>query len=219
MSLQDEMLRGDGTMSDEFLESWENRQNSIVIFAGVFDPVHNGHLSAAKKALHYGDKVVFLPERVPQHKHGTTAYEHRLNMLRNATEDISEFSVLDYPNDHHWVIETFEWLKLQFPGRKFVWLIGSDVEEHIASWPGSDKLASLGVEMIAVISRDYEIKEYLKVVHGVNVQHIHRPMQKDEKVSSTRIRQNVKNAQSDLPSRVYEYIKAHKLYSIESSST
>ncbi len=139
--LQDKMLRRYGFVKmDDFLESWENRQKSIIVFAGVFDPVHNGHLSAAKEALHYGSKVVFLPERVPQHKHGTTKYEHRLNMLRIATEDNGDFDVLDYPNDHHWVVETFEWLQKQYPGSKFVWLIGQDVEGNISSWPGIEKL-------------------------------------------------------------------------------
>jgi nicotinate-nucleotide adenylyltransferase len=203
----------------DFLEGWENRQNSIIVFAGVFDPVHNGHLSAAEKALYYGSQVVFLPERVPQHKHSATAYEYRLNMLRIATEDNDDFVVLDYPNDHHWVVETFEWLKLQYPGKKFVWLIGNDVEEHISAWPGSEKLKELGVELVLVMKRDYKQVVYLEEIHGVPVRHLNRVFQEDEQVNSTQIRLDVEQKRHDIPEKVYDYIKSNNLYSFESSST
>jgi nicotinate-nucleotide adenylyltransferase len=203
----------------DFLEGWENRHNSIIVFAGVFDPVHNGHLSAAEKALYYGSQVVFLPERVPQHKHSATAYEYRLNMLRIATEDNDDFVVLDYPKDHHWVIETFEWLQKQYPGKKFVWLIGSDVEEHIGAWPGSERLEKLGVELVLVVKREHEQTVHLKDIHGVPVHHLHRVFQKDEQINSTQIRNSTAQRKNEVPPKVYAYIKTQKLYSLESSST
>ena len=203
----------------DFLEGWENRQNSIIVFAGVFDPVHNGHLSAAKKALHYGSKVVFLPERVPQHKHGATAYKHRLNMLRIATEDNSDFVVLDYPKEHHWVVETFEWLQKQYPGANFVWLVGQDVEGSMSSWPGIEKLKELSVEKIIVMGREHKFSTYLDDLEGVPVIHVHRPLQADYKVSSSRIRVNLALYTGDIPIGVLDYITKNRLYSFESSST
>lgn len=205
-------------MNNDFLDDWTEKKNSIVVFAGVFDPVHNGHLSAAHAALHYGSEVVFLAERIPQHKHGTTAYQHRLNMLSIATEDTPEFTVLDYPRDNQWVRETFEWLTMQYPGKSFVWLVGNDVAPLIASWPDSDKLAELNVSKIAVIKRQGLDELRVEKIHDVPVIHRVRPMSKDEDISSTLIRNDIGNTKDRVPVGVYSYIQEHNLYSLDSES-
>ncbi len=212
------MLRRYGTvMANDFLKSWGGRQGSIVVFAGVFDPVHNGHLSAARKALYYGSRVVFLPERVPQHKHGATPYQHRLNMLRIAVKDEPSLEVVDYPANNHWVVETFTWLTEKFPNNSFVWLIGQDVEGGIASWKDIDKLHDIGVKKIVVMGRDHDFSVYLEELHGVDVVHTHRPLRQDYELNSTRIRKDIHHYAEDVPKAVYEYIKENGLYSADSA--
>lgn len=205
-------------MSD-FLNSWEEKKNTLVVFAGVFDPVHNGHLSAAHAALHYGDKVLFMPERAPQHKHGTAAYDKRLNMLRLATASNSDFVVVDYPEDHHWVVDTFKWLKNKYPSKKFVWLVGSDVAPLMEDWPGIEQLKELGVTTVLVMKREGGDSERVEKVGDVPTRQLLRPMGRDEKVGSSLIRAHVQKHKKLLPAEVYAYILENKLYSFDVSSS
>lgn len=198
--------------STKFIDTWEGRHNSIIVFAGVFDPVHSGHISAAKKALHYGSKVVFMPERVPQHKHSATGYQHRLNMLRIATQQESDIEVVDYPEDHHWIIESFQWIKKENPNKDIVWLVGNDVSPKIESWKGVDRLRDLGVKLILVVMREGNETERQEVIAGVPVINLVRPMGLDMKTNSSFIRQNISLSKDNLLPEVYEYIRQNNLY-------
>jgi nicotinate-nucleotide adenylyltransferase len=203
----------------EFLNSWNNMQNSIVVFAGVFDPVHNGHISAAERALHFGSQVLFMPERVPQHKHSATAYKHRLTMLRKATAKNKAFSVIDYPKDHHWIADTFQWLKKKYPNKSFIWMVGSDVAPLMHEWQGIDKLESLGVSRILIVKREGNDIDHFKEIGSTAVTYIHRPIQKHENLSSTAIRADVKRCRKQVNALVYSYIKEHRLYSFADSAS
>ena len=57
-----------------------------IIFGGSFDPVHNGHIKLAKKALEVvsADRVVFMIAKNPRWKSKRTDDEHRFNMLNIA---------------------------------------------------------------------------------------------------------------------------------------
>jgi nicotinate-nucleotide adenylyltransferase len=208
-------------VSNEFIKGWNDKINRVVVFAGVFDPVHEGHISAANDALHYGSEVVFLPERVPQHKHQATGYKHRLEMLEIATKQQKNISVLDYPDEKQFIENTFLWLNAKYPDRSFVWLIGSDVLPQISSWPGSEKLHDLGVKDILVFARgdddfmDLEIKEIggAKVIYKFRK----RRMQNHRNLSSTYILDDLQHRQSALPDGVYDYIKQNNLYNVADS--
>ncbi len=200
-----------------FLDSWKKKYEAVIVFAGVFDPVHKGHISAAEAALKkYGSKVVFLPERTPQHKHGTTGYTHRLNMLRIATSDNPQFQVLDYPEDQQMIKETFEWVQDQLPGRSLIWLVGSDVLPLIEQWPNSDKLHDYGVDALVAVQRTTNTD--IRKVHGTDVYVSRRRRKKHEHLSSSFIRENLKQRSSALPDGVYDYIVKNQLYSFEPAS-
>ena len=206
-------------LKSDFLRTWKNKHDAIIVFAGVFDPIHVGHISAAKDALRYGSRVVFMPERVPQHKHGATPFKHRCNMIRAALSDQPNMELIDtYPHDHHWVEETFSWLNTQYPNTKFIWLIGQDVEEHIANWNGVDKLKELSVPFLLVMGREHTSHEYLEELHGIPVIHTHRPLHRDYLVSSTEFRDNPEKNRHLVPESVLQYCVDHNLYSSEDAS-
>jgi nicotinate (nicotinamide) nucleotide adenylyltransferase len=208
-------------VSSEFLESWEDKNNRVIVFAGVFDPVHKGHISAAQDALQNGREVVFLPERAPQHKHQATEYKHRLEMLKIATKSQKNISVLDYPFEKQFIEETFSWLKTKYPDRSFTWLIGSDVLEHIPSWSGSEKLSKLGVKEILVYAReDYNFSvSKIKEIGGAKI--VFNPRKRSMKnhsvISSSYILEDIKHRQSALADGVYDYIKENSLYNAPAS--
>ena len=57
----------------------------IGILGGSFNPLHNSHLLAAKKAMNTLklDELIFLPNNSPPHKKFSSLalYKHRYNML------------------------------------------------------------------------------------------------------------------------------------------
>ena len=57
---------------------------NIALFGGTFDPIHAGHLRAAKVAAHKFrlGKILFVPSGNPPHKRGDrlTPFAHRFAM-------------------------------------------------------------------------------------------------------------------------------------------
>ena len=76
------------------------KRGRVGLFGGSFDPVHNGHLAAARRAREAGglDEVVFIPAAASPLKVGRMVAPDadRLAMLRLAIADESAFSVSDY---------------------------------------------------------------------------------------------------------------------------
>lgn len=194
---------------NEFLKSWQRKQKRIIVFGGIFDPVHKGHLQAAKEALRFGYAVYFAPERAPWHKHGSTHYKHRLAMLNVATEAYNNISVLDYPHDQQMIKPFFGWVQEQFPDTPISWLVGSDVAPYIADWEGAEHLPSLGVDELLVAGRKNQAFGSVNLVSGV---HIRKIKTRNHHMSSSYIRADIASRHTSLPPKVAEYIQKHALY-------
>lgn len=129
----------------------------IAFFGGTFDPVHEGHLDVASKAVEKLnlDRVIFIPCRRSPHKSEApgASDQERLAMLKLATADLPWVLVDDYelkkpPPSYTW--ETMEFFKTRFPAdaRRFL-LIGYDQWESLPRWNNIEKLAR-EVEFIVV---------------------------------------------------------------------
>jgi nicotinate (nicotinamide) nucleotide adenylyltransferase len=207
-------------MSD-FLYGWQKKYDRIAVLAGVFDPVHIGHLSAAKQAMNYARKVLIAPEKVPMHKHGRTSFEHRKAMIEIATGDDPDISVVSYPEDQQYIEPFFTWLRDQYPAEGYVWIVGSDVVSLIESWPGAEKLKDLGVVEIRYFERKGhgEVLVLKRNIAGIPV---HRAIRKNsyrqkdthQIINSTMIRKDLLQLKQQLPDGVFDYIKNHKLYDL-----
>ena len=83
----------------------------MAIFGGTFDPVHNGHIEAARKVcgLFALDELIFVPACVPPHKRnaGITSAFHRFAMLALATNDEPRWrvSTIEFFRQRHGVRE------------------------------------------------------------------------------------------------------------------
>ncbi len=129
----------------------------IAFFGGTFDPVHEGHLEIAKKAVDQLklDQILFIPCRRSPHKtEDPGASDHdRLHMLQLATAEIPWAKVDDYelekpPPSFTW--ETVRHFQSQLPSQtRLFLLIGFDQWEALPRWKNIEILAQ-DVEFIVV---------------------------------------------------------------------
>jgi nicotinate-nucleotide adenylyltransferase len=121
----------------------------IGLYGGSFDPIHLGHLLAARAALEeIGlDKVCFLPAARSPFKQGAppTAGPLRLRMLRLALAGNPMFEVDSLEIDRGGVsysIDTLRDYAGRFPGAEFHFLIGADHVRQLPEWHEAAELAA-----------------------------------------------------------------------------
>lgn len=197
----------------------------IGIFAGTFDPVHDGHLAFAEEALKQGlKKIMFLPEPRPRRKQGIRALEHRVAMVQLAIADKPRYGAILLEQARFTAHETLPVLRARFPGYKIVLLFGDDVISHIAHWPHVEALSASAELLIA--SRHENTSSLQATLHTLEqTRHlkfsytiVHPAM---EHVASSAIRLRLKRGQpvSGLPEAVADYINRYKLYASGASSS
>lgn len=176
----------------------------IGIFAGTFDPVHNGHIAFANAAIEKCglSKVIFLPERQPRYKTAVTAFKHRLAMLETVVATQPLFEVLPLPDRYFTVSAT--WLKLQkrYSGNELALLIGADTAAHISLWPDS-KLLYASATFIVGARKNVQMLQLSARTCFVATEY--------DYVSSSDIRSGVHN---NIPPSIFAYMQRHKLYAV-----
>jgi len=200
----------------------------IGIYAGSFDPIHNGHLAFAQTALDGGiEKVMFLVEPQPWRKQGVKALEHRIAMVRLAIAKNSKLGVIVAERAKVTVHETLPALQARFKGCELVLLFGDDVvsymAEHVAAWPHIEDLVNSASLIIASrrLTQPAVAKQlaFLKSEYGLPFRYdFVNPDMGD--VSSSEIRLAIKKGQStsSLPSVVADYIREKGLYASSADS-
>jgi nicotinate-nucleotide adenylyltransferase len=114
----------------------------IGIYAGTFDPIHAGHIAFALQAIEQAnlDEVVIMPERRPRFKDGSEHYGHRIAMAKWAIRPHKKLSLLETVDAHFTVKKTLPQLRSIFKGSELIFLVGSDVAEHIPDWYDANSL-------------------------------------------------------------------------------
>ena len=114
--------------------------NPIGIFGGTFDPIHYGHLRTAfelTEALRLSE-LRFMPCGVPPHREVSVAStEHRLAMVRVATEAQHGFVVADRETRREgpsYSVDTLSELRAEFPDRSLCLIVGMDVFLGLPKW-------------------------------------------------------------------------------------
>jgi len=133
----------------------------IALFGGTFDPIHSGHLRAARAAARKFrlDRILFVPSGNPPHKveDGLTPFAHRYAMVALATAREPKFvpSLLESPTPDgrlHYSIDTVRATKRQLRKTdQLFFLIGADAFLDIPQWRDFRRL--LGLTNFIVVSR------------------------------------------------------------------
>ena len=190
----------------------------IGIYAGTFDPIHNGHVAFANAALDAGlEKVMFVVEPRPRRKQGVRALEHRLAMVQLAIKDNPKLGTIILEQARFTPHETLPLLQNRFKGYELVLLFGEDVIGHIAHWPHIEELVSSVSLMVAARQGDNvmltEMFNTLQTTRNLAFRYSFVDPQCPN-ISSSNIRVQLKQRKqpSDIPIVVWEYIRSHRLY-------
>ncbi len=120
----------------------------IGVMGGTFDPIHHGHLVAAREVGHFFglDAVIFVPTGRPCQKNGrkVSPAEDRYLMTVIATASNPRFSVsrvdIDRPGETY-TIDTLRDLRAQRgQDAEFFFITGADALAKMISWRDADEL-------------------------------------------------------------------------------
>lgn len=196
----------------------------VGIMGGTFDPVHDGHLIAARQVADALDleQILFSPVSLPWHKtaEGLSSAEDRIAMLNLALEGIPDFSVVTVDVDRGgdtYTIDTLsdlaEEAAVESPGVEFEWFFigGADAIAGLAGWKEPERLLQRA-HFIAVTRPGFDfIRPEI-----VGAERIHALAIDAADISSTRVREAAAEGASLrglVPASVEEYIHDHGLYS------
>lgn len=189
----------------------------IGIFGGSFDPIHYGHLEVAEAAMDLMrlKKVLFIPTyHSPFNTNSSVATCHqRLMMLELALRFYPYFEYLDWEIQRQgmsYTIDTIEELKREFPEYQFLLILTTELYQNLHKWERAQELVDQ-VELIVVNRAGFEYKE----PKGLERIHAHKIISKENPITSTDIRNRIKEGRSIdrmLPEATINYITINNIY-------
>ena len=189
----------------------------IGLYFGTFNPIHVGHLIIANHMAENSDLeqiwMVVTPHNPLKKKSTLLDDYHRLQMVFLATEDFPKIKPSDIefklpqPN---YTVNTLAHLQEKFPQHEFALIMGEDNLNSLQKWKNYE-----------VILQNHSIYVYPRLNSGeidsqfINHSKIHRVGAPVIELSSTFIRESIKNNKNVvpmLPHKVWEYIDHNLFY-------
>lgn len=125
-------------------------QKTIGLLFGSFNPVHTGHLVIADHFVQYTDIECIWFVLSPQNPFKTNEemldQDKRLELLELAIEGNEHFEACDIElkmGTPSYTILTIKKLQADFPGHRFILIIGSDNLDDFDKWKDYEELLSL----------------------------------------------------------------------------
>ncbi len=179
------------------------------IYSGTFDPIHRGHLALARLAYEQGklSKVVILMDKKPRRKTGVTELTHRQEICKLVADENEWLEVKLLDEDEFTISETLPKLQKLY-GKDLVFIMGSDVFEHLAQWQNYQKLTESSKFIIGLRGHDESHIEDVSLETGAEFMVIKNLPE----ISSSKIREDFKKYQTDITNPAANYIKQNKLY-------
>lgn len=195
----------------------------IGIYGGSFDPVHNGHINAAKSFMEELslDKIIIVPAYCSPFKKGlaVTPSQHRLNMCNIAFGGLSDFEVSDIEikrEDEGYMSDTVAQIREQYPDAELFLLLGSDQLLIFQKWHAWSKITDEAAVAAAARTWDDDaaMEAAAAVLRSYGAEVIIVPIDVKE-LSSTDVREAVRRGDdisAMVPPGVAEYIWDNYLY-------
>jgi len=189
----------------------------VGLYFGTFNPIHIGHLIIANHMAEYSDLdqiwMVVTPHNPHKKKSSLLDDHHRLQMVFLATEDYPKIKPSDIefklPQPNYTVL-TLAHLQDKYPQHEFSLIMGEDNLNSLHKWKNYE-----------VILQNHHIYVYPRVNDLIidpeilAHPHIHRVDAPVMEISSTFIRESIKegkNAMPLLPHKVWQYVEHNLFY-------
>lgn len=196
----------------------------IGIYAGTFDPIHEGHIAFAEGAIKQAglERVVIVAEKSPYRKQPHASWDHRQAMIERATEDIAsvdhDYQFANQLAHQHTMNNMLTVAKQHYGSDTEIWfLVGSDIFEHIARWEEVVGAEQYGGFVVA-LKHDHTnqwLKQKLESIKNggleltaIIISHQHGDTSSSEVRSSIAANQ----ATAKVSKQVLGYIQMHQLY-------
>lgn len=195
----------------------------IGIYGGSFDPVHNGHINAARNFMEELslDKIIIVPAYCSPFKKGlaVTPSQHRLNMCNIAFGNTEGFEVSDVEilrADEGYMSDTVAQIREQYPDAELFLLLGSDQLLIFQKWHAWNKITDEATVAAAARTWDDDaaMEAAAAVLRSYGAEVIIVPIDVKE-LSSTDVREAVRRGDdisAMVPPGVAEYIWDNYLY-------
>lgn len=189
----------------------------VGLYFGTFNPIHAGHLIIANHMAEYSclDQIwLMVTPHNPLKKKSTLLEDHhRLQMVFLATEDYPKLKPSDIEfrlPQPSYTVNTLAHLQEKFSGHEFSLIMGEDNLNSLHKWKNYE-----------VILQNHDVYVYPRInTEVINADiaahaHIHRVNAPVIEISSTFIRESIKegkNVRPLLPHKVWEYIEHNLFY-------
>lgn len=202
----------------------------IGIYGGTFNPIHLGHMEAARFAAAYLklDKLLLIPAGIPPHKtmaSGAPAPDFRLAMTDLAAQAIgpvAEASDMELRREGpSYTLDTVRAVHAQYPKAKLYLLMGTDMFLTFHLWRDPGEIAELctlcafgrsekDTEELFSVQRSFLAERFGAETVTLSLPHI-------VDISSTQLREELRldRGQEYLDSAVYGFILREGLYGVE----
>jgi len=194
----------------------------VGILGGTFDPIHVGHVAAAKVALECAslDRVLFVPSAQPPHRAAALApAQDRLEMCRLAIEGERRFEVSDVEiqrGGRSYTVDTLIDLRRLRPHDELFLILGWDAARLLREWRDPVKVIELAT--IVAISRPGTQEPHQSDFADAGLEagrFTFCTLQTTPDVSGSAVRRAIARGESvagKVPAQVERYIAAHHLY-------
>ena len=192
----------------------------IAMYGGTFNPIHLGHMHAARAVVEALalDKLLLMPAGIPPHKtlpEGSAAPAQRLEMCRIAANRLprTEACPLELEREGaSYTVDTLRELRQRYPQADLWLVVGTDMVLTFDRWRQPEEMAKLC--RLAVVARDEQDRQRiaekaaaLRQSLGLGIDIIDCPALP---MSSTQVRETLEEGL--LHPAVLDYIRQNRLY-------
>jgi nicotinate-nucleotide adenylyltransferase len=192
-------------------------KTKIGLYFGTFNPIHVGHMIIANHMAEHSNLdqiwMMVTPHNPHKEKNSLLDDRQRLHLVRLATEDFPKIKPSDFefklpqPN---YTVNTLAHLQDKYPKNEFSLIMGEDNLKNLHKWKNYETiLENYEIYVYPRISSDlenFEFKNHPKI-HKINAPVV--------EISSTFIRENIKNKKNVrplLPEKVWAEIDHNNYY-------
>lgn len=189
----------------------------IGLYFGTFNPIHIGHLIIANHMAEHSDLdqiwMIVTPHNPHKQKSTLLDDHHRLEMVHLATSDFSKIKPSDVefklpqPN---YTVNTLAHLQEKYPHYEFALIMGEDNLNSLHKWKNYEVI--LGNHHIYVYPRFNSGEIDTQFINHAKIHRVGAPV---IELSSTFIRENIKNNKNVIPmlsEKVWQYVEHNNFY-------